>query len=170
MKKILVVLILVSGILATNKVVVENIPHTVVKESYWLKSDDSYFKQCMKSAECRILKQALYWEARGEPDKGVIAVAYVILNRTNHKNWPSTIKEVITQPWQFSYRMEDNFQKGFTDKKQHRRMAIIAQKVLDGELKNPVGGAVYYHHQRILPSWAKVKRKVAQIGNHVFRQ
>lgn len=162
---------LISGVmLTTNKSVVENIPHTVVKETYQLKSDDSYFKQCLKSVDCRMLKEALYWEARGESDRGVVAVAYVILNRTNHKNWPSTIKEVITQPWQFSYRMEDNFQKGFTDKKQHRRMAIIAQKVLDGELKNPIGDATYYHHQRILPSWAKVKRKVTQIGNHVFRQ
>lgn len=156
--------------MTTNKTVVENIPHTVVKENYQLRSDDSYFKQCLKSVDCRMLKEALYWEARGESDKGVIAVAYVILNRTNHKNWPSTIKEVITQPWQFSYRMEDNFQKGFTDKKQHRRMAIIAQKVLDGELKNPIGDATHYHHQRILPKWAKVKRKVVQIGNHVFRQ
>lgn len=162
---------LISGVmLTTNKSVVENIPHTVVKETYQLKSDDSYFKQCLKSVDCRMLKEALYWEARGESDRGVVAVAYVILNRTNHKNWPSTIKEVITQPWQFSYRMEDNFQKGFTDKKQHRRMAIIAQKVLDGELNNPIGDATYYHHQRILPSWAKVKRKVAQIGNHVFRK
>ena len=155
----------------TNKNVVENIPHTVVKESYWLKSDDSYFKQCIKSAECRILKQALYWEARGEPDKGVIAVAYVILNRAKHPTqWPSTIKGVIEQPWQFSYRMEGNYQNGFTDKKQHRRMAIIAQKVLDGELRNPIGDATYYHHKRILPNWAKVKRKVTQIGNHVFRK
>ena len=171
MKKILVVLILVSGILATNKVVVENIPHTVVKESYWLKSDDSYFKQCMKSAECIILKQALYWEARGEPDKGVIAVAYVILNRAKHPTqWPSTIKGVIEQPWQFSYRMEGNYQNGFTDKKQHRRMAIIAQKVLEGELKNPVGDSTYYHRWDVSNKWTKMKRKVVQIGNHVFRQ
>ena len=157
--------------MTTNKTFVENIPYTVVKENYQLRSDDSYFNRCLKSVDCRMLKEALYWEARGESDKGVIAVAYVILNRAKHPTqWPSTIKGVIEQPWQFSYRMEGNYQNGFTDKKQHRRMAIIAQKVLDGELKNPVGGAVYYHHQRILPSWAKVKRKVAQIGNHVFRQ
>lgn len=139
-------------------------------EKKFLTKQEYTIDECEKSIDCRYLVQALYHEARGESDKGVIAVAYVILNRANHKNWPSTIKGVITQPWQFSYRMEDNFQKGFTDKKQHRRMAIIAQKVLDGELKNPIGGAVYYHHQRILPRWAKVKRKVAQIGNHVFRQ
>ena len=170
--KNVVVLSLILGamLMTTNKTVVENIPHTVVKESYQLKSDDSYFNQCLKSIDCRMLKEALYWEARGESDKGVIAVAYVILNRANHKNWPSTIKGVITQPWQFSYRMEGNYQNGFTDKKQHRRMTIIAAKVLEGELKNPIGEAVYYHRYDVSNKWTKVKRKVVQIGNHVFRK
>lgn len=164
-------LICAAMLISTNKTIVENIPHTVVKESYWLKSDDSYFKQCMKSVDCKMLREALYWEARGESDKGVIAVAYVILNRTKHPTqWPSTIKGVITQPWQFSYRTEGNYQNGFTDKKQHRRMAIIAAKVLEGELKNPIGEAVYYHRYDVSNKWTKVKRKVVQIGNHVFRK
>lgn len=163
-------LICAAMLMSTNKTVVENIPHTVSKEIYHIASDDSYFKRCMKSVDCKILKEALYWEARGESDKGVIAVAYVVMNRVNHPTlWPNTVKGVITQPWQFSYRMENNFQKGFTDKKQHYRMAVIAQKVLDGELDNPVGQSVYYHRHDVSNKWTKVKRKVAQIGNHVFR-
>lgn len=157
--------------LTTNKIVVENIPHTVAKESYQLKSDDSYFKQCMKSVQCKWLTEMGYWEARGEPDKGVVAVMYVVLNRAKHPTqWPSTIKGVIEQPWQFSYRMEGNYQNGFTDKKQHYRMAVIAQKVLDGELDNPVGNSVYYHRYDVSNKWTKMKRKVVQIGNHVFRR
>ena len=156
--------------MTTNKAVVENIPHTVVKENYQLRSDDSYFKQCLKSIDCRMLKEALYWEARGESDKGVIAVAYVILNRTNHKNWPSTIKGVITQPWQFSYRMEDNFQKGFTEKKQYIRIAVLAAKVLEGSIANPVENAVYYHRHDISTQWSKKKKLVAKIGSHNFYQ
>ena len=164
-------LICVAMLTTTNKIVVENIPRTVVNENYQLNSDDSYFKQCLKSVDCRMLKEALYWEARGESDKGVIAVAYVILNRTNHKNWwPSTIKGVVTQPYQFSYRHDGSMDKGFTEKRQYVRVATIAAKVIDGIIPSPVAGSTYYHHKSISPYWAKVKRKVAQIGNHVFRQ
>ena len=156
--------------MTTNKTVVENIPHTVVKESYQLKSDDSYFKWCMKNNDCKWMAQALYYEARSESDKGVTAVAHVILNRVNHRYWPSTIKGVITQPWQFSYRHDGSMDKGFTDKKQYVRVAVIAAKVLEGEISSPIGSATYYHTISVAPVWAKVKRKVAQIGNHVFRQ
>ena len=162
---------LILGVmLTTNKSVVENIPHTVVKESYWFKSDDSYFKRCMKNNDCKWMAQALYYEARSESDKGVTAVAHVILNRVNHRYWPSTIKGVITQPWQFSYRHDGSMDKGFTDKKQYVRVAVIAAKVLEGELKNPIADATYYHRWDVYNKWTKMKRKVVQIGNHVFRR
>ena len=163
---------LISGamLMTTNKTVVENIPHTVVKESYQLKSDDSYFKWCMKNNDCKWMAQALYYEARSESDKGVTAVAHVILNRVNHRYWPSTIKGVITQPWQFSYRHDGSMNKGFTDKKQYVRVAVIAAKVLEGEIASPVGNSVYYHRHDVSNKWTKVKRKVVQIGNHVFRR
>lgn len=153
-----------------NKTVVENIPHTVVKESYQLKSDDSYFKWCMKNNDCKWMAQALYYESRSESDRGVAAVAHVILNRTNDKYWPSTVKGVITQYKQFSYRHDGSMDKGFTDKRQYVRVAVIAAKVLEGEISSPVGNATHYHTISVAPVWAKVKRKVAQIGNHVFRQ
>lgn len=156
--------------MTTNKTVVENIPHTVVKESYQLKSDDSYFKWCMKNNDCKWMAQALYYESRSESDKGVAAVAHVILNRMNHKYWPSTVKGVITQHKQFSYRHDGSMDKGFTDKKQYVRVAVIAAKVLEGEIASPVGNSVYYHRHDVSNKWTKVKRKVVQIGNHVFRR
>ena len=135
----------------------------------FLTKEEYLINECEKSIECRYLLQALYWEARGESDKGVVAVAYVILNRTKHPSWPSTVEGVVTQPWQFSYRMENNFQKGFTDKKQYSRIAMVAQKVLAMELKNPIGGATHYHATSIkAPKWTRKKRVVAVIGNHVF--
>lgn len=163
-------LILGAMLMTTNKTVVENIPHTVVKENYQLRSDDSYFKWCMKNNDCKWMTQALYYESRSESDRGVAAVAHVILNRMNHKYWPSTVKGVITQHKQFSYRHDGSMDKGFTDKKQYVRVAVIAAKVLEGEISSPVGNATHYHTTSVAPVWSKVKRKVAQIGNHVFRQ
>lgn len=158
------VLMLLLFLFPSQAIVEQQIPFRkfLTKEEYLI-------NECEESIECRYLLQALYWEARGESDKGVVAVAYVILNRTKHPSWPSTVEEVITQPWQFSYRMENNFQKGFTDKKQYRRIAMIAKKVLTTELKNPIGEATHYHTTSIkVPKWARKKRVVAVIGNHVF--
>lgn len=158
------VLMLLLVLFPSQAIVEQQIPlrKFLTKEEYLI-------NECEKSIECRYLLQALYWEARGESDKGVVAVAYVILNRTKHPSWPSTVEEVITQPWQFSYRMENNFQKGFTDKKQYSRIAMIAIKVLATELQNPIGEATHYHTIHIkVPKWARKKRVVAVIGNHVF--
>lgn len=164
-------LICVVTLTYTSKTAVKSVPHTVVKESYQLKSDDSYFKQCMKSVECKWLTEMGYHESRSESDKGVAAVMYVVLNRAKHPSlWPSTVKGVITQKSQFSYRFDGSLEKGFTDKKQYRRIAVIAQKVVSGEIASPVGSATHYHTTSISPYWSKVKRKVVQIGNHVFRQ
>lgn len=158
------VLVLLLFLFPSKAIVEKQIPlrKFLTKEEYLI-------NECEKSIECRYLLQALYWEARGESDKGVVAVAYVILNRTKHPSWPSTVKEVITQPWQFSYRMENNFQKGFTDKKQYSRIAMIAKKVLLNELKNPIGEATHYHTTSIkVPKWARNSCTVTTIGSHVF--
>ena len=155
----------------TNKIVAERVDHPETVASYKLKTDEQYFKECMRSVQCKMLSEALYYESRSESDKGVIAVAHVILNRVNHPTlWPSTIKGVVTQPYQFSYRHDGSMDKGFTEKRQYVRVATIAAKVIDGIIPSPVAGSTYYHHKSISPYWSKVKRKVAQIGNHVFRQ
>ncbi|MFW6036120.1 MAG: cell wall hydrolase, partial [Halothermotrichaceae bacterium] len=52
--------------------------------------------------ELKLLARAVYSEARGEPFKGQVAVASVVLNRVHHSYFPDTIEEVIFQPHQFS--------------------------------------------------------------------
>lgn len=163
-------LICAAMLMSTNKTVVESIPHTVSKENYQLKTDDWYFKWCMKDSDCKWMAEALYYESRSESDKGIAAVAYVIINRLEHKYWPSTVKGVITQSKQFSYRNDGSMVKGFTEKKQYVRVAVIAAKVLKREISSPVADSVYYHRYDSTPYWSKVKRKVVQIGNHVFRR
>ena len=47
--------------------------------------------------------QNIYFESRGEPDIGQVAVALVVLNRVNDRRWPSTICDVVWQDKQFSW-------------------------------------------------------------------
>ena len=49
------------------------------------------------SADHRLLAKLVYAEARGEPYKGQIAVAAVVLNRVRSSSFPNTISGVIYQ-------------------------------------------------------------------------
>lgn len=156
-------LILSATLVTTNKNVVEEVPKAVVKP------EKDYYKSCIKSIRCRWLAEALYYESRSESDRGVAAVAYVILNRVNHPTlWPSTVAGVIKQKSQFSYRFDGSLKKGFTEQSQYVRVATIAAKAIDGSIKNPVGKATHYHIKNISTSWSKKKTVVAVIDNHIF--
>ncbi|MFH4984087.1 hypothetical protein AB6A40_010796 [Gnathostoma spinigerum] len=48
-----------------------------------------------------ILKKTIYYEARGEPRNGQIAVANVILNRMRHPGFPNAIADVCLSAHQF---------------------------------------------------------------------
>ena len=47
--------------------------------------------------EVKCLAENIYFESAYEPDQGKIAVAFVTLNRTRHKDFPSSVCEVVTQ-------------------------------------------------------------------------
>ncbi|HJO66877.1 MAG TPA: cell wall hydrolase, partial [Sphingomonas sanguinis] len=55
------------------------------------------------SEELRCLAGAIYFEGRGEPLAGQLAVAQVILNRTKSGRFPTDVCNVIKQRGQFSF-------------------------------------------------------------------
>ena len=48
--------------------------------------------------DLKLMANAVYGEARGEPYEGQVAVAAVILNRVEHPDFPDTVGGVIFQP------------------------------------------------------------------------
>ena len=54
-------------------------------------------------AEQECLARAVYFEAKGEPLRGQLAVAQVILNRTQSGRFPSSVCGVVKQRGQFSF-------------------------------------------------------------------
>lgn len=127
-----------------------------------------YIKLCEASMKCSLLTEVAYYEARGEPDLGRIAVMFVALNRMNNSKWPNTLKEVINQKSQFSYKSDGSLKKGFTEVDQHRRIALLARGVLNGDIEDPTGGALFYHNNTVSPRWIKKKVKVVEIEKHTF--
>lgn len=120
----------------------------------------------MKDHEC--LSMNIYHESRGEQAQGQIAVAQVTVNRVKHREWPSSICEVVYQPKQFSWT---HLIKNHSPKetKAWKRAQVIARDVLIGNVADVTGGAVFYHANWIKnPYWAKEVTLSKVIGNHLF--
>lgn len=81
-------------------------------------------------------------------------VASVIVNRTNDKHFPSTIKGVIDQKRQF--------QGGKT--KYTKDDIDICMKAM----KNPIKRILYFHHKNVTPSWSKIKTLMYTEQYHLF--
>ena len=117
------------------------------------------------SEEQQWLAKNIYYEARGESERGMRAVAHVTLNRTKSPLYPDTIKKVVTQRSQFSWvGTKKSSPSGSSWELANR----IAEEVLRGIGPNPVGSALSFHNKSVRPSWASRMKVVAQIGGHVF--
>ena len=125
--------------------------------------------RCAESKQCRLLTEVSYYESRNQSDKGVVAVMSVVINRVQHPSkWPNTIREVVYQKRQFSYTHDGSLKKGFTEKEQYTRIALLAHSVLSGGIDSPVENATHYHNNQVSPTWNKHIVKVAQIEDHIF--
>lgn len=122
------------------------------------------------------LIRTLVFEASGETEIGKAAVAHVILNRARLGRWGSTVKEVVTRPWQFEPWMtrRTEMERLGLDDARYRDAARIADSVLLGELPDPTAGATHFLNPVIvkdrrggtLPAWAR--RDGLPIGRHTF--
>ena len=119
------------------------------------------------------LTEAIYFEARGEPIKGQVAVAEVILNRKASPEFPSSICGVVDQgnhrrgKCQFSYNC-DGLHETFHEEDAHRTAAWVARRMLDGFETNLTRGALFYHSVSVRPSWSRRLTRTAVIGDHYF--
>jgi len=117
-----------------------------------------------KEAECLALN--LYHEARGESNRGQVAVALVTLNRVKAKGFPKTICGVVYQPHQFSWTAH---RPRVTDWKSYYKILALTKNILRGKVtKDITGGSLYYHADHVKPYWSTHFNKVAHIGNHIF--
>jgi hypothetical protein len=115
------------------------------------------------SEDMNCLATAVYFESRGEPMEGQLAVAQTIINRVESGRYASTVCGVINQPKQFSYDRSRTPRAG-SDWETARAIARIA---MDGMWQEVAPRALSFHARRVSPNWAG-KTRVATIGNHIF--
>lgn len=118
------------------------------------------------NAELLCLAKNIYYEARGEPMHGKIAVAQVTLNRVTHRTeFQSSICGVVYAKHQFSWTMGQYREpRG----EAWREAQAIAKAVIIGTAHLPDFKALYFHNLTVKPQWNKTKELVARIGNHIF--
>jgi spore germination cell wall hydrolase CwlJ-like protein len=124
--------------------------------------------------EQRCLAEAVYFEARSEPEEGQAAVAQVILNRVKSGLYPSTICGVVYQnrhrhlACQFTFACEGKALR-VSDNESWERARRVAREVLEGKTYlADVGGATHYHADYVRPSWSRRLKKMDVIGRHIF--
>ena len=113
--------------------------------------------------ETRCLANAVYFEARGEPLEGQLAVAQAIINRSTSGRYADTICGVINQRGQFSF---DRSRTPAAGRDWHTAQAIA--QIATGDMWHEIAQrAVSFHAARLSPGW-RGKVRIARIGNHVF--
>jgi len=118
------------------------------------------------SAEQACLATAVYFEAKGEPLRGQLGVAHVILNRTRSGRFPHSVCGVVKQPGQFSFVHGGRLPAVPHGGAQWKTAMAVAADALSGESPAPAPKALFFHARSVSPGWHLTR--VAAIGNHVF--
>lgn len=116
------------------------------------------------------LALTMYWEARGEGRRGMVAVGSVVLNRVADDRFPSTACAVVyqggeTPPCQFSWWCD-----GKSDRPTNRLVwgstLSLAEEMLTDRPRDPTRGALFFHNTSVRKPWRR--ERTARVGNHVF--
>jgi hypothetical protein len=129
-------------------------------------------KARIKAEQC--LANAVYFEARGEPVRGQIAVAQVVMNRAFSGYYPNDVCGVVYQnahrhlACQFTFAC-DGIPDRITEPDAWARAKRISAATLDGTVWLPeIGKATHYHAYWVHPWWVRTMRKLSRIGVHTF--
>ncbi len=123
----------------------------------------------------KCLADAIYFEARGEPEKGQQAVAQVVMNRVFSGFYPNNVCGVVYQnanrhlACQFTFACEGKDLNKIDEPDMWEQAKRIARQTLDGKIwLAEVGHATHYHAYWVHPSWVHEMTRLYQFGVHTF--
>lgn len=129
------------------------------------------------SLQC--LTANIYFEARGEAQKGRRAVADVTVNRKLSKRYPGSVCAVVFQWKQFSWTHQQPWAKidkilqgkvgslKKADKVAYNQGLEAAKVSLAGFSVLPKN-VLHYHTKAVKPKWSKKLKKYSTIGEHIY--
>ena len=120
------------------------------------------------SREMECLAGAIYFESRGEPLAGQLAVGQVIVNRSESGVFPSDYCGVVYQPSQFSFVRGGTMPRIDRGSAAWHRATAIARIAHEGLWDSKAGDSLYFHARYVKPSWSRTKIARATIDSHIF--
>jgi N-acetylmuramoyl-L-alanine amidase len=116
----------------------------------------------LSAQDMKIMANAVYGEARGEPYIGKVAVAAVILNRVQSSKFPNSVSGVIFQPGAFTAVSDGQI---WLEPNEEAKKAV--KDAING--MDPSGECLYYFNPKTATSkWIWSRPQVKTIGNHIF--
>ncbi|MGL5139681.1 MAG: cell wall hydrolase, partial [Beijerinckiaceae bacterium] len=124
--------------------------------------------------EMKCLAEAIYYEARSEPERGQAGVAQVVLNRVVSGVYPNSVCGVVYQnrhkylACQFTFACEGKALR-ITEPGPWATATRIARDVAEGRTYLAgVGNATHYHANYVKPWWVRYMDKREKVGKHIF--
>lgn len=168
--------------------VYEQLQETVERKNVYIAERDIELERVRMQVieqEIECLARNMYFEARGEGQSGVDAVAFVTINRVRSNRYPNTICEVVYQArrdsngnpirhkCQFSWYCDgrpDNVQERYFTQLYRRAEYVYINYYLNKAMVDTTRGSTHYHTTRVSPHWSRHRnyQQVANIGDHVF--
>ncbi len=115
--------------------------------------------------EARCLASTVYYESKGEPLAGQLAVAQVVLNRVANGRFGGDICAVVTAPKQFGFVKGGRYAAPGKNP-QWTTAKAIALIALGNGWPEIAPEATHFHATWVNPRWNL--RQVATIGGHIF--
>ncbi len=149
-------------------------------------------KKIIKQDQTKCLADNMYFEARNQAWRGIIAVGMVTLNRVSDNRFPDILCDVVkqgpTSKWwfktkgkivpirhkcQFSWYCDGKSDKiPEFDIELYNAIFAKAARMIGaynwGKLDDMTQGSTHYHADYVYPEWREQKTKMIQIGNHIF--
>lgn len=119
------------------------------------------------------LSQAIYYEARGESQRGQVAVAEVIMNRVRSRAYPNSVCGVVYQGsaratgCQFTFTCDGSLGQRPRGRAWDRAQRV-ATAVMLGYTRPITQGATHYHTHAVNPVWNSGLVETVNVGSHVF--
>jgi len=123
--------------------------------------------------EIGCLALTIYHEARGESERGKLAVGHVVMNRTRSALFPAGVCDVVRQGGEQYHRCQfswwcDGRSDRPTDQAALRESLWLAEEIYYGCTRDPTAGALWYHSTAVKPSWSTSFGPGKLIDHHVF--
>lgn len=149
--------------------------HYVLDNSKQQRYHQGYIKKT-KVQEFNCLVSLLYYEAVGEPFKGIKYVMSVVENRKNSQRYPDSYCDVMLQPKQFSF-IHERLNQGLSlevqakpaEKKKIDFIHKVAYDAVQGKFESYLpSNVLHYTTTKVSNRWTRKKKVYTVEGNHKF--